>query len=65
MQYVLPSDAAYLTSGSAEVYLPGPLGPSGRCSLYREGQTDLDPPPPPPHTASVTKSAVYKSETKT
>lgn len=49
----------YLTSGSAEVYLAGPLGPSGQCSLYKGGQRDLDPPPPPPHTAAVTESAVY------
>lgn len=60
MWYVdLTSGLEYLTSGSAEVYLAGPLGPSGQCSLYKGGQRDLDPPPPPPHTAAVTESAVY------
>lgn len=60
MRYVdLTSGLEYLTSGSAEVYLAGPLGPSGQCFLYKGGQRDLDPPPPPPHTAAVTESAVY------
>lgn len=53
----LTSGLEYLTSGSAEVYLAGPLGPSGQCFLYKGGQRDLDP--PPPHTAAVTESAVY------